>query len=156
MIETICQSCGNKKTFEDSFIGRTFKCPICTNPVKVQNVGFELKTNVTSETDSFAAEIAKAEVEKKKQEKLAQVEKKKQEKLAQKELEIKELEKNIKKYGWYAIIGFICGFSWIIGAFDDEEFSSFTEKAFIFILGLISLRFGFRSLKKNRDFKKQR
>ena len=56
----------------------------------------------------------------------------------------------------YAIIGFICGFSWIIGAFDDEKFSSFTEKAFIFILGLISLRFGFRSLKKNRDFKKQR
>jgi uncharacterized Zn finger protein (UPF0148 family) len=145
MIETICQSCGNKKTFEDSFIGRTFKCPICTNPVKVQNVGFELKTNVTSETDSFAAEIAKAEVEKKKQEKLAQ-----------KELEIMELEKNIKKYGWYAIIGLIYGFSSIIGAFDDEKFSSFTEKAFIFILGLISLRFGFRSLKKNRDFKKQR
>ena len=158
MIETICQSCGNKKTFEDSFIGRTFKCPICTNPVKVQNVGFELKTNVTSETDSFAAEIAKAEVEKKKQEKLAQVEKKKQEQLAQKELEIKELEKNINKYGWYAYWGLFMGFSLVIlpFAYIDETIISFTEKAFSFIIGLISLRFGFRSLKKNRDFKKQR
>jgi predicted RNA-binding Zn-ribbon protein involved in translation (DUF1610 family) len=64
MIETICQSCGNIKSFEESYIGKTFKCPSCSNPVIIQNVGSQLNTEPVSQTNSFADEIARAEAEK--------------------------------------------------------------------------------------------
>ena len=61
MIETICQSCGNLKSFEESYIGKTFKCPSCSNPVIIQNVGFHINKEPVSKNNSFAAEIEKAE-----------------------------------------------------------------------------------------------
>ncbi len=67
MVETICPSCGNRKSFEDSYVGKTFKCPNCNNPVTIQNVGSQLNTEPLSQTNSFADEIARAEAEKKRQ-----------------------------------------------------------------------------------------
>lgn len=61
MIETVCSNCGNKKTFEDSFEGKTFKCPSCSNPVKVQNLGSLLNIEPVAQTSSFEEEIALAE-----------------------------------------------------------------------------------------------
>ncbi|MBK9718831.1 MAG: LPXTG cell wall anchor domain-containing protein [Saprospiraceae bacterium] len=65
MIETICNNCGNKKSFEDSFMGRTFKCPNCSNPVKIEHLSNQIVTEPTSVTNSLADEIARAEKEKK-------------------------------------------------------------------------------------------
>jgi hypothetical protein len=61
MIETICQNCGNQKSFEDSDIGRTFKCPNCSQPVKIQNLSAELSTEPLSKTNTFEEEISRAE-----------------------------------------------------------------------------------------------
>ena len=64
MIETICQNCGNQKLFEESFIGRTFKCPNCSQPVKIQNLSTELSTEPLSKTNTLEDEISRAEKEK--------------------------------------------------------------------------------------------
>lgn len=68
MVETICPGCGNRKAFQDSHVGKTFKCPNCNNPVTIQNVGSQLNTEPISQTNSFATEIALAEADKKRQE----------------------------------------------------------------------------------------
>ena len=67
MVETICPNCGNRKSFEDFYIGKRFKCPSCSNPVTIQNVGSQLNAEPISQTNSFADEIAQAEAEKKRQ-----------------------------------------------------------------------------------------
>ena len=42
MIKASCKICGFEKEFEDKFAGKTFKCPSCTTPVKIeQNELFE-------------------------------------------------------------------------------------------------------------------
>jgi transcription initiation factor IIE alpha subunit len=61
MVETICPNCGNRKSFEDSYVGKTFKCPSCSNPVTIQNLGSQLNTEPVSQNNSFADEIARAE-----------------------------------------------------------------------------------------------
>lgn len=38
MIETICPNCGNKRAFGEAFAGRTFRCPICKQPVTIPNL----------------------------------------------------------------------------------------------------------------------
>jgi uncharacterized Zn finger protein (UPF0148 family) len=78
MIETICPNCGNRKSFEDSHVGKTFKCPSCSNPVTIQNVGSQLNAEPVSQTNSFADEIARAEAEKKRQDEEAREKKKMQ------------------------------------------------------------------------------
>ena len=93
MVETICQSCGNRKSFEDSHIGKSFKCPSCSNPVTIQNVGSQLFTEPISKTNSFAEEIARAEEKKKKQDEEAR----------RKNL-IKANGKKIKNYLVFAVI----------------------------------------------------
>jgi len=64
MIETICQNCGNQKPIEDSDIGRTFKCPNCSQPVKVESIISEFSTEPLSKTSTFEEEISRAEKEK--------------------------------------------------------------------------------------------
>lgn len=79
MVETICPNCGNRKSFEDSHVGKTFKCPSCSNPVTIQNVGSQLNAEPVSQTNSFADEIARAEAEKRdKMKKLAKKQQSKQ------------------------------------------------------------------------------
>lgn len=68
MIETICPHCGNKRTFEDSFAGRTFRCPNCKEPVTIQSVAEMVKAETDSHEISFETQIKKAEEEKKKKE----------------------------------------------------------------------------------------
>jgi hypothetical protein len=49
MIETICSNCSNKKSFDDSFNGRTFKCPKCSKPVKIeQKINTETNNKLAS------------------------------------------------------------------------------------------------------------
>jgi uncharacterized Zn finger protein (UPF0148 family) len=98
MIETICPNCGNRKSFEDSHVGKTFKCPSCSNPVTIQNVGSQLNAEPVSQTNSFADEIARAEAEKKRQDKEAR------EKAA-----IEANEKKIQNYLYYGIAAVISG-----------------------------------------------
>ena len=69
MIETICPNCGNKKTFDDSYAGRTFRCPNCKEPVTIQSVVEMVKDETDSHEISFEAQIKKAEEEKKRKEK---------------------------------------------------------------------------------------
>jgi hypothetical protein len=64
MIETICQNCGNQKPIEDSNIGRTFKCPNCSQPVKVESIISEFSNEPLSKTSTFEEEISRAEKEK--------------------------------------------------------------------------------------------
>lgn len=93
MIETICPNCGNRKSFEDSHVGKTFKCPSCTNPVTIQNVGSQLNTEPVSQTNSFADEITRAEEQKKYQEEEDR-----------KKAAIEANNKKIKKYLIYSIL----------------------------------------------------
>ena len=67
MIETICQNCGNQKPIEDSNIGRTFKCPNCSQPVKVESIISEFSNEPLSKTSTFEEEISRAEKEKEKE-----------------------------------------------------------------------------------------
>ena len=99
MVETICQSCGNRKSFEDSHIGKSFKCPSCSNPVTIQNVGSQLFTEPISKTTSFSEEIARAEEKKKKQDEEAL-----------KKSFFKANEKKLKYYWIFAIISGSLGF----------------------------------------------
>jgi hypothetical protein len=84
MIETVCSVCGNKKSFEDSNIGRTFKCPNCSNPVKIESVGSQLNEGTQVNLDSFTEEIRKAEAQKE-AEKLAILEKQEKERILKEE-----------------------------------------------------------------------
>ena len=68
MIETICPNCGNKKSFDDSYAGRTFRCPNCKEPVTIQSVADMVKTETDSHEISFEEQIKKAEEEKKRKE----------------------------------------------------------------------------------------
>jgi hypothetical protein len=68
MIETICLHCGNRKVVDKSHTGRTFKCPECENPVKVESIVNENNVIPQSQNISFAAEIERAEEEKKRKE----------------------------------------------------------------------------------------
>jgi len=36
MIKATCKICGFEKSFEDKYSGKTFKCPSCTTPVKIE------------------------------------------------------------------------------------------------------------------------
>ncbi len=36
MIKTTCKICGYDKEFGDKYAGKTFKCPNCTSPVKIE------------------------------------------------------------------------------------------------------------------------
>lgn len=65
MIETICPHCGNKKIFEDSFAGRTFRCPNCKEPVTIQSVADAVAAESDSHEISFDTQLKKAEYEKK-------------------------------------------------------------------------------------------
>jgi hypothetical protein len=102
MVETICPNCGNKKSFEDSYVGKTFKCPSCSNPVTIQNLGSQLNTEPVSQNNSFADEIARAEAEKKRQDEEAR-----------KKEAIEANEKKIKNYLYYGIAAVFCGIAWI-------------------------------------------
>jgi uncharacterized Zn finger protein (UPF0148 family) len=64
MIETICPHCGNKKSFEDSYAGRTFRCPICKEPVTIQNLVEMVQQDEESHVISFDDQLKKAEEEK--------------------------------------------------------------------------------------------
>lgn len=102
MVETICPNCGNRKSFEDSHVGKTFKCPSCSNPVTIQNVGSQLNAEPDSQTNSFADEITRAEAEKKRQDEQAR-----------KKAAIEANEKKIKNYLYYGIAAVFCGIAWI-------------------------------------------
>lgn len=102
MIETICPSCGNRKPFEDSFIGRKFKCPKCSNPVTIQPVGSLLMTEPDSQTNSFTDEIARAAEEKKRKIEEEKAERKRQ---AEEERNKKEIEEKKNKNKVYRYIG---------------------------------------------------
>lgn len=42
MIKATCKICGFEKNFEDKYAGKSFKCPSCTTPVKIElNVAIE-------------------------------------------------------------------------------------------------------------------
>jgi hypothetical protein len=103
MVEAICPNCGNRKSFEDSYVGRIFKCPICSNPVTIQNLGSQLNTEPAAKTNSFADEISRAEAEKKKQDEETR-----------KKVAIEANEKNIKNYLYYGIAALLCGIAWIL------------------------------------------
>lgn len=38
MINATCKICGFEKTFEGKYAGKTFKCPNCTSPVKIEKI----------------------------------------------------------------------------------------------------------------------
>ena len=61
MIETICPHCGNRKSFDDAYAGRTFRCPNCKEPVTIQNIEETVQTNDESHKISFDEEFKKAE-----------------------------------------------------------------------------------------------
>jgi len=84
MVETVCSVCGNKKSFENSNIGRTFKCPNCSNAVKIESVGSQLNEGTQVNLDSFTDEIRKAEAQKE-AEKLAILEKQEKERILKEE-----------------------------------------------------------------------
>ena len=68
MIETICPHCGNKKTFDDSYAGRTFRCPNCKEPVIIQSIAEIVQPKEESHEISFGEQLKKAEIEKKRKE----------------------------------------------------------------------------------------
>ena len=37
MIKTICNACGNERSFQDSYLGRKFKCPACGNIILIDH-----------------------------------------------------------------------------------------------------------------------
>ena len=38
MITTTCKSCGNSRSFDDSYAGKKYKCPGCGNPVTISSI----------------------------------------------------------------------------------------------------------------------
>lgn len=39
MIHTVCPKCGAARDFEDQHRGRTFRCPKCSSPVRIEDAG---------------------------------------------------------------------------------------------------------------------
>jgi DNA-directed RNA polymerase subunit RPC12/RpoP len=70
MIETICTTCGNKKNFDDSNAGRTFKCPNCGALVKIEPIGVQVTVESNANPISFSQEMQRAEEEKERQKKI--------------------------------------------------------------------------------------
>lgn len=96
MIETICSNCGNKRVFEDSYLGRKFKCPTCGNIVEIKRLEAETALE-TDEVSNSSVEDAvmqrRQELEEAKQ-KLADKNRKQQE---QREEEDAEIERILKE-----------------------------------------------------------
>ena len=64
MIETICENCGNLKVFEDSYVGRKFKCPVCGEVVEIK----PLKTAELAEKNKVSDASTNVIINKRKQE----------------------------------------------------------------------------------------
>ena len=105
MVETICPHCGNRKSFEDSHVGKTFRCPSCTNPVKIEYLGEQLSIEPTSLSSSLTDEIKRAEKEKKEAE---------HEKKAKEAKDQEDWEKS-----GAPIMGIICLVLWFISIGND-------------------------------------
>lgn len=61
MIETICENCGNNKSFDDTHRGKKFKCPICQNPVLVMSLGEQLLNIEFGSIDDRPKELTEEE-----------------------------------------------------------------------------------------------
>lgn len=54
MITTTCKSCGNTRSFQDTYSGRKFKCPSCGKPVTIGTID-----TVNSKTDTENTNVEK-------------------------------------------------------------------------------------------------
>ncbi len=58
MIKATCKICGYEKNIDDKHVGKTFKCPSCTTPVKVEieQIIEEPKKDAPEVTQNFITE----------------------------------------------------------------------------------------------------
>ena len=136
MIETICPHCGNKKTFSDVYAGRTFRCPNCKEPVKIQNIS-EI---IQSEEDSHEPPL---EDQFKEYEKNTLAEK--EQRIREKKSELRLLSIGIFILLCLFVVPFIYG---CIGAIDEGEVGLLLGAILVF--GLPSVLLVLRILSINR------
>lgn len=137
MIQTICENCGNAKSFEDQYKGKKFKCPSCQKPVLIQPFGDQLLSDESTSPES--SEVNLTEEERKVRKEKAKYAKEKREAIIRADEQI--------KLGIIFYIGtgalFIVSF---VLEFKETKMSAF-------ILGIFSLAAGYYFSRKGKQIR---
>jgi hypothetical protein len=112
MIETICSNCGNRKSFDEAHEGKTFKCPSCEEPVKIESIGTLIDVEPASKTNNYAQALENAELLKKFNTELTQV----NERLKRKKDELPGAKTTAITFGVVGLIIIIFYYKSIIGS----------------------------------------